>query len=97
MKRYCASTPRRPIARRRAVTIGLSTEVLLKTGGRRRRAGQTTPPAEALREERQFAWASAAFSHLTGSWVRLLKQQRRETGEVAPRVQRHVGGELVRT
>ena len=24
-----------------------------------------------------------------GSWVRLLKQRRRETGEVAPRVQRH--------
>ena len=27
--------------------------------------------------------------HVSGSWVRLLKQRRRETGEVAPRVQRH--------
>ena len=26
---------------------------------------------------------------VSGSWVRLLKQRRRETGEVAPRVQRH--------
>ena len=46
MKRYCASTPRRLIAGRSTVTIGLSTEVLLNTGGRRRRAGQTTPPAD---------------------------------------------------
>ena len=66
--RSSTSTVRsRSAARRRTVTIGLSTEVLLKTGGHRRRAGQTTPPAEALREERQFAWASAAFSHLTPS------------------------------
>ena len=28
---------------------------------------------------------------VSGSWVRLLKQRRRETGEVAPRVQRHGG------
>lgn len=27
--------------------------------------------------------------HVSGSWVRLLKQRRRETGEVAPRAQRH--------
>ena len=46
MKRYCASTPRRLITGRSTVTIGLSTEVLLNTGGRRRRAGQTTPPAD---------------------------------------------------
>ena len=26
---------------------------------------------------------------VSGSWVRLLKQRRRETGEIAPRVQRH--------
>ena len=26
---------------------------------------------------------------VSGSWVRLLKQRRRETGDVAPRVQRH--------
>ena len=31
----------------------------------------------------------AAKYRLSGSWVRLLKQRRRETGEVAPRVQRH--------
>ena len=31
----------------------------------------------------------AAKYRVTGSWVRLLKQRRRETGEVAPRVQRH--------
>ena len=31
----------------------------------------------------------AAKSRVSGSWVRLLKQRRRETGEVAPRVQRH--------
>ena len=31
----------------------------------------------------------AATSRVRGSWVRLLKQRRRETGEVAPRVQRH--------
>ena len=30
----------------------------------------------------------AAKSRVSGSWVRLLKQRRRETGEVAPRVQR---------
>ena len=30
----------------------------------------------------------AATSRASGSWVRLLKQRRRETGEVAPRVQR---------
>ena len=29
---------------------------------------------------------------VSGSWVRLLKQRRRETGEVAPRVQRETGG-----
>ena len=28
---------------------------------------------------------------VSGSWVRLLKQRRRETGEVAPRVQRTGG------
>ena len=28
-------------------------------------------------------------TRVSGSWVRLLKQRRRETGEVAPRVQRH--------
>jgi transposase len=27
--------------------------------------------------------------HVSGSWVRLLKQRRRETGEVAPRPQRY--------
>ena len=31
----------------------------------------------------------AAKDRVSGSWVRLLKQRRRETGEVAPRVQRH--------
>ena len=31
----------------------------------------------------------AAQSRVSGSWVWLLKQRRRETGEVAPRVQRH--------
>ena len=31
----------------------------------------------------------AAKSRVSGSWVRLLKQRRRDTGEVAPRVQRH--------
>ena len=31
----------------------------------------------------------AAKYRVSGSWVRLLKQRRRETGEVAPRVQRH--------
>jgi len=31
----------------------------------------------------------AAKYHVSGSWVRLLKQRRRETGEVAPRAQRH--------
>ena len=31
---------------------------------------------------------SAAKSRVSGSWVRLLKQRRRDTGEVAPRVQR---------
>jgi transposase len=31
----------------------------------------------------------AATYHVSGSWVRLLKQRRRETGEVAPRAQRH--------
>ena len=31
----------------------------------------------------------AAKCRVSGSWVRLLKQRRRETGEVAPRVQRH--------
>ena len=30
----------------------------------------------------------AAKYRVSGSWVRLLKQQRRETGEMAPRVQR---------
>ena len=30
----------------------------------------------------------AAKSRVSGSWVRLLKQRRRDTGEVAPRVQR---------
>ena len=33
----------------------------------------------------------AAKYRVSGSWVRLLKQRRRETGEVAPRVQRHDG------
>ena len=32
---------------------------------------------------------SPALYRVSGSWVRLLKQRRRETGEVAPRVQRH--------
>jgi len=27
--------------------------------------------------------------HVSGSWVRLLKQRRRETGEIAPRAQRY--------
>ena len=31
----------------------------------------------------------AAKSRVSGSWVRLLQQRRRETGELAPRVQRH--------
>ena len=31
----------------------------------------------------------AAKYRVSGSWVRLVKQRRRETGEVAPRVQRH--------
>ena len=31
----------------------------------------------------------AAKYRVSGSWVRLLQQRRRETGEVAPRVQRH--------
>lgn len=31
----------------------------------------------------------AAKYQVSGSWVRLLKQRRRQTGEVAPRVQRH--------
>ena len=31
----------------------------------------------------------AAKYRVSGSWVRLLKQRRRETGGVAPRVQRH--------
>ena len=31
----------------------------------------------------------AAKYRVRGSWVRLLKQRRRETGAVAPRVQRH--------
>jgi len=31
----------------------------------------------------------AAKYQVSGSWVRLLKQRRRETGEVAPRTQRH--------
>jgi transposase len=31
----------------------------------------------------------AAKYRVSGSWVRLLKQRRRETGEVAPRAQRH--------
>ena len=31
----------------------------------------------------------AAKYRVSGSWVRLLKQRRRETGEVAPRGQRH--------
>jgi transposase len=31
----------------------------------------------------------AAKYHVSGSWVRLLKQGRRETGEVAPRPQRY--------
>ena len=31
----------------------------------------------------------AAKYRVGGSWVRLLEQRRRETGEVAPRVQRH--------
>ena len=31
----------------------------------------------------------AAKYRVSGSWVRLLPQRRRETGEVAPRVQRH--------
>ena len=35
------------------------------------------------------AAAVAVKYRVSGSWVRLLKQRRRETGEVAPRVQRH--------
>ena len=31
----------------------------------------------------------AAKYRVSGSWVRLLKQRRRETGEIAPRVQQH--------
>ena len=31
----------------------------------------------------------AAKYRVSGSWVRLLKQRRGETGEIAPRVQRH--------
>ena len=31
----------------------------------------------------------AAKYRVSGSWVRLLQQRRRKTGEVAPRVQRH--------
>ena len=31
----------------------------------------------------------AAKYRVSGSWVRLLKQRRRDTAEVAPRVQRH--------
>ena len=38
----------------------------------------------------------AAKYRVSGSWVRLLKQRRRETGEVAPRVQRQ-GACLSRT
>ena len=33
----------------------------------------------------------AAKYRVSGSWVRLLKQRRRDTGEVAPRVQRPDG------
>ena len=35
------------------------------------------------------AWDIQRLDRVSGSWVRLLKQRRRETGEVAPRVQRH--------
>ena len=38
----------------------------------------------------------AAKYRVSGSWVRLLKQRRRETGEVAPRVQRHGRRGIVR-
>ncbi len=31
----------------------------------------------------------AAKYRVSGSWVRLLKQRRRETGDIAPRTQRH--------
>ena len=34
---------------------------------------------------------------VSGSWVRLLKQRRRETGEIAPRPQRHGRRMLRRT
>ena len=40
------------------------------------------------------AAAVAVKYHVSASWVRRLKQRRRETGEVAPRQQR-VGGEFV--
>ena len=43
----------------------------------------------ALRRPRVRAADVAAKYRVSGSWVRLLKQRRRETGEVAPRVQRH--------
>jgi len=36
-----------------------------------------------------MADAVAEKYHVSGSWVRLLKQRRRETGEVAPRPQRY--------
>ncbi len=36
-----------------------------------------------------MADAVAEKSRVSGSWVRLLKQRRRETGEVAPRLQRY--------
>lgn len=36
-----------------------------------------------------MADAVAEKYHVSGSWVRLLKQRRRETGEIGPRPQRH--------
>ena len=38
------------------------------------------------------ASAVAGKYHVSASWVRRLKQRRRETGEVAPRQQRYGGG-----
>ena len=57
------------------------------------------PPSLASQDFWSRAWAGrvvagmkaadvAAKYRVSGSWVRLLKQRRRETGEVAPRVQR---------
>ena len=69
---------------------GRGTSARTDAGGPMRASSMDLRERALLDSDAGMKAADVAAKHrVSGSWVRLLKQRRRETGEVAPRVQRH--------